>query len=222
MRVLRRFILVACLLLSGTGVVGVPHLAAPVRTLVTTVEGCRVWLDPVPEFAMASWTGGCPFRARFAEGSGRLELTGRDGFPIHRYDGRMSEGFKHGRGREFKYRDYYTGWFDLGARAGYGEEIVGGVRYQGRFRDGKRFGGGTMQWLSRDVYQGTWKDGLPEGRGEAFIGTERFAGRWHKGCLLQSDRIVAVATPLEVLPRAGARYGGRLHRRCGGGACRAT
>jgi hypothetical protein len=197
MRVFRYSILCACLLLSGSSVIGVPRATEPERTLVTTVEGCRVWLDSVPDGATVSWTGACRFSARLADGRGRMDVLGRDGFLIERYDGGMSEGLKHGRGGESKYRDRYGGWFAFGAREGRGEEIIGGVRYAGWFRDGKRSGAGTMTWLSRDVYRGSWKGGLPEGRGEAIIGTELFAGRWHRGCLLFSDRVVAVATPLD-------------------------
>ena len=196
MRILRLSILVACLLLSGS-VVGVPRGAEPARTLVTTVEGCRVWLDHLPAGATASWFGKCGFRARLAEGPGRLDVVDRSGAMIERYDGTMRDGLKHQDGREFKNSTIYIGRFVRGLRDGRGEQIIHGVRYDGAFHNGKRSGHGTMVWLNRDAYRGAWKDDLPDGYGELLIGAELIAGQWRAGCLLNSERRAAVATSLD-------------------------
>jgi hypothetical protein len=125
---------------------------------------------------------------------------------VESYYGEMRHGSKQGVGLETKNRERYRGGFAFGQRAGHGEQIIGGVRYEGEFRDGERWGKGTMAWLNRDIYVGQWKHGLPHGYGEVIIGNERVSGQWRRGCLLDSERLAAVATPLDACRgRAAAR-----------------
>jgi hypothetical protein len=199
MRLFRPFILFACLLLAGSSLIAHQHAKdrRPAQMVVMTVEGCRVWMDHVPADGRVTWTGGCGFRGHFADGVGRLDVNDRQGFMTERYQGEMRNGLKHGPGSEHKNRDIYGGDFWLGKRTGFGSELIGGVRYEGKFQDGERSGRGTMTWLNRDVYVGSWRNGLPHGYGEVIIGTERIAGQWYAGCLLNSQRAAAVATPLD-------------------------
>lgn len=199
MRLVRHLVLCACLLLAGSNAIVHRYTAArqPAQIVVKTIEGCRVWVDHVPADGWITWTGGCGFRGHFADGVGRLDVVDRQGFMIERYDGEMRDGRKHGVGSENKNRDIYDGTFWRGKRTGRGSELIGGVRYYGEFDDGKRSGTGIMIWLNRDTYVGSWKDGLPHGYGEVTVGTELIAGQWYAGCLLNSKRSAAVATPLE-------------------------
>lgn len=206
MRLFRHFILCACLLLAGssTSVHQYVKDLRPLRTVVTTVEGCRVWVDRVPANAWSTWTAGCGYKGRFADGVGRFDLIDRRGFLIERYDGEMRDGLKQGTGLENL--DIYDGTSWLSARTGRGSELIGGVRYDGKFEGGKRSGAGSMIWASGDIYVGSWKNGLPHGYGEVIIGTERIAGQWYAGCLLNSARSAAVATPLARCIGLPARY----------------
>jgi hypothetical protein len=201
MRLFHRSILLLCLLLAGSSLLvdrrainRRPDLLDLFPGVVRAEGGCGVWLDDVPEGGRVTWSGGC---RDFAEGVGRLEVFDRNGLMVESYYGNMTGGQKYGRGREMKNRDRYVGEFVSGLRSGYGDQIVGGVHYRGEFRAGERWGRGAMTWLSRDIYVGEWKHGLPDGYGEVIAGTERIAGQWRAGCLLDSRRLVAVATPFD-------------------------
>ena len=197
MRLFHRSILLLCLLLAGSSVAvdRRVHYFDRLPGAVTTEEGCRIWRVDLPVGGRGTWTGNCD--TQFANGIGRLTVFDRDGFMVETYYGDMAFGLKYGRGLEMKGRDRYVGEFASGLRDGHGEQIVAGVRYAGEFRDGERSGTGEMTWLNRDVYAGGWKHGLPDGYGEVIVGTERISGQWRAGCLLDSERLASVATPLD-------------------------
>jgi hypothetical protein len=203
MRLVRYLLLCACLLLSSSA--GLSTRIAPEYAqgllLVSTIEGCRVWMDRWPSGAHFTWSGGCSGSQRMADGVGRLDMVISGlGLLITRFDGTISRGHKSPHGREFRPNTSYRllstrDWAD--GRFGHGTEIIDGVRYAGGFQGDVRAGFGYMTWPNGDIHRGGWRNGLPNGYGEVRMGKKLVAGQWRDGCLLDSARIVAVAAPLD-------------------------
>lgn len=84
------------------------------------------------------------------------------------------------------------GSYEYGRRSGAGKETRDGDRYVGNFRSDRKFGRGTMEWVNGDFYRGYWMNDLPDGYGQAAFGSEFVEGQWRKGCLLDSDRLIAM------------------------------
>ena len=46
------------------------------------------------------------------------------------------------------------------------EELEDGSKYDGMFKNGKKWGQGTYKWADESVYTGNWVDNNIEGEGE--------------------------------------------------------
>ena len=183
--------LCACGLPHGSQQAGfVNHARASGGLLLTTPGKCKVWTPFAVDGEIALWSGKCGTLG-FANGPGRLDLLQPDGALIARYVGSLGFGLMQGAGTWEADGERYEGMFDSGLKFGQGEEIRNGDRYVGRFHNDRKFGRGTMVWSNGDGYAGFWLNDRPDGYGRAVVGSLKVEGQWRKGCLLDSDRVVA-------------------------------
>ena len=147
---------------------------------------CRV-MNPEPApHEWITWSGPC--KDGYAHGRGVLEWLANGELKSY-YSGDMAKGIEHGQGYyKNRFGIEYSGGFKNGKYDGKGTLLNFDGRYEGKWKDGRRHGTGTMTFTLGGSYRGGWKDDLFHGKGEIVsAGGARRSGQFVDGRLTGSQ-----------------------------------
>jgi hypothetical protein len=150
---------------------------------------CQVGkLLPVPADQSVHWNGPC--KDGFAEGSGVLEWTTKDGGK-RRIEGTLAHGAVSGEAKLKADKFTYTGSLTNGVPDGEGYlHFAGDLRYEGALRMMRREGRGLQIYPNGDVYQGEFHADRPNGQGRLTYALGGMVeGEFRDGRPLAGDRI---------------------------------
>jgi hypothetical protein len=150
---------------------------------------CRVGkLLPVPVDQSVHWKGPC--KDGFAEGSGVLEWTTKDG-GTRRIEGTLARGAVSGEAKLKADKFTYIGSLTNGVPDGEGYlHFADDLRYEGGLRMMRREGKGVQIYPNGDVYQGEFHADRPNGQGRLTYALGGMVeGEFRDGRPLAGDRI---------------------------------
>lgn len=150
------------------GVIGPGSVAA---AWLETSEGCRVFMNKVPEKAEATWSGGCA--EGIATGKGTLVTETRYGDLTRRSEisGLMREGRFTGPVRlNTGNGDIFEGELTEGRLMRARIRFADGRIYEGDIRNAGPHGQGTMTYPDGGRYDGAWRYQLRHGEGSFLTG----------------------------------------------------